>query len=110
MICIHENRYDHSELEIKYHDTGNGSKFVSVSAWKNSVNSVIGGLMLLSPRTLKSQSSIEKIQLRMMCALFNSNPCTTIVSCYNPINASDKIDFIAFYNEMSTLVRRILKH
>ena len=36
--------------------------------------------MLLSPRALKSLNNIEKIQARMMCATFNSNPGKTIVS------------------------------
>ena len=29
------HRYYHSELELKYHDTGNGWTFVLVSPWKN---------------------------------------------------------------------------
>ena len=37
---IEEQRYNPSKLEIKYHDTGNACIFVSVPAWKNSVNNV----------------------------------------------------------------------
>ena len=44
IVCIQEHRYPHSELEIKYHDTGNGWKFISASAWKNSVNADVGGI------------------------------------------------------------------
>ena len=52
--CVQEHKYHHSELEIRYQDTGNGWMLVSASAWKNSVNAVIGGIeMLLSPRALK---------------------------------------------------------
>ena len=41
----------------------------SVSTWKNSVNTIIGGVgMLLSPCTLKSLNSIKKIQSRVMVA------------------------------------------
>ena len=52
IVCVQEHRYHHSEVEIKYHDTANGWMFVSASAWKNSVNAVIGDVgMLLSPHT-----------------------------------------------------------
>ena len=46
----------------------------------------------------------------MMCDLFNGNPCTTIISCYSPTNASDEMEIITFYNELSSLVQHILKH
>ena len=82
--------------------------FVSASAWKNSVNSVIGGVgMLIGPRALKSFNDIEKIQPRMMVATFNGNPSTTIFSCYSPTNATDETHNDTFYNELSLLVRSI---
>ena len=46
----------------------------------------------------------------MMCASFNGNWCTTIISCYSPTNASDETDIITFYNELSFLVQHIPKH
>ena len=46
IICIQEHRYRHSE-DIKYHDTGNGWTLVSTSAWKNFVNTTIGGYVCL---------------------------------------------------------------
>ena len=110
MICIQEHRYIHSE-DIKYHDTGNGWMFVSASAWKNSVNATTGGVgMLIGPCALKSINHIEKIQPRMMVDTFNGNPSTTIISCYCPTNVSEETNFIAFYNELSSLVRSIPKH
>ena len=33
-----------------------------------------------------------------------------IISCYSPTNVSEEMNFIAFYNELSSLVRSILKH
>ena len=42
--------------------------------------------------------------------MFNSNPSTTIISCYSPNNASDETDFDTFYNELSFLVRSIPKY
>ena len=66
----------------------------------------IGGVgLLIEPRALKSLNSIEKIQRRMMVATFNGNPSATIISCYSLINVSEETDLIAFYNELSSLVR-----
>ena len=50
------------------------------------------GKMLLSPRVLKSLNNIKKIQPRMTVAIFNGNPSTTIISCYNSTNASNETD------------------
>ena len=87
------------------------SFLVSASAWKSSVDAVIGGVcMLIGLQPLKSLNSIEKIQPRMMVATFNVNPSTTIISCYGPTYVGDETDLIAFYNELSSLVRRIPKH
>ena len=108
IIWILEHRYLHSE-DIKYYDTDNGWTFVSASVWKNAVNAGIEGI-LIGSRALKSQNNIEKIQLRMMVATFNGNPSSTIISCYSPTNVSEGTGLIAFYNQLSSLVRSIQKH
>ena len=46
----------------------------------------------------------------MMIATFDGKPSATIISCYSPTNVSEEIDLITFYNELSSLVRSILKH
>ena len=66
--------------------------------------------MLIWPRALKSLNSIEIIQPRMMIATFNGNSSSTIISCYSPTNVSEEIRLIAFYDELSSLVRSIPKH
>ena len=110
IISIQEHRYTHSE-DIKYHDFGNGWTLATASAWKISVNATIGGVsMLIVSRALKSQNSIEKIQPRMTLVTFNGNHSATIISCYSPTNVSEKTELIAFYDELSSLVRSIPKH
>ena len=110
IICIQEHRFTHSKY-IKYHDSGNGWTLATVSAWKNSVNTTIRGVgMLIRPRALQSLNSIEKIQPRMMVATFKGNPSTTIIFCYSPTNVSEETELIAFYDELSFLVRSIPKH
>ena len=84
---------------------------VSASAWKNSVSTMIGGVsMLIRPWAQKSQNNIEKIQPKMMLAMFDGNPSATIISCYSSTNVSEETDLIAFYNDLSSLVHSILKH
>ena len=110
IICIQEHRYTHTE-DIKYHKTGNGWTLITVSAWKNSVNASVGGVgMLIGPRALKTLNSIERIQPRMMVATFNGNPKATIISCYTPTNVSEETELVTFYEDLSSLVRSILKH
>ena len=64
--------------------------------------------MLLSPRALNSLYGIEKIE-PMTVTTFNSNPSKTIISCYNPTNASDEKDLDTFYNELSSRVCSVPK-
>ena len=45
-----------------------------------------------------------------MVATLNANPSATIISCYSPTNVSEETDLIAFYDELSSLVRSIPKH
>ena len=78
---------------------------------KNSVSATIGGVgMLKGSQPLKSRNSIEKMIPRMMIATFNDNPSVIIIFCYSPTNVSEETDLIAFYNELSLLVRSIQKH
>ena len=65
--------------------------------------------IFLSPCALKSLDSTERIQPRMMCASFNGNPCTKIISCFSPTDASDETDFIN-KNQLSSFVQYIPKH
>ena len=110
IVCVQEHIYHHSEEDIKFYGTGNGWVFVSASAWKNSVNAVIGVGMLIGPRVLKLLNSIEKIQPRLMVAPFNSNTSTTIISYNSSTYTRDETDLDAFYNELSSFVRSIPKH
>ena len=111
IVCVQEHTYHRSEVEIEYPHAGNRWIFILASTWKSSANAVIGGVgMILSPHALKSVYSIEKIQPRMMVAMFNGNHITMIIFFYSPTNASEETDFDTFYNELSLLVRSIPKH
>ena len=66
--------------------------------------------MLLCSHALKSLNSIKRTQLRIWCATFIHNPCTTIISCYSSTNARDELDITAFYNRLSLFALHIPKH
>ena len=111
IICVQEHRFYHDDVQLQYHKLSKGWTFISSSAWKNSMNSTIGGVgMLLSPHAISSMNSIEKILPRMMVATFNGNPCATVISCYSPTNVNNEEDVIDFYHELSSLARAVPKH
>ena len=66
--------------------------------------------MLLSPCSLESQNSLEKIQLRMICDSFNGKLCTTIFFSNSSTNVTAETDIITFYNELSSFDWHIPKH
>ena len=45
-----------------------------------------------------------------MCATFNGNSRTIIVSSFSPTNATNETDITTFYNELSFFVQHIPKH
>ena len=45
-----------------------------------------------------------------MVVTFKGNPSETIISCYSPVNVSEETERVAFYDELSSLVRSIPKH
>ena len=45
-----------------------------------------------------------------MAATFNGNPRATIISCYISTNVCEETELVAFYDELSSLVRSIPKH
>ena len=60
--------------------------------------------MLLCPLALKSRNTFGWTFLRMMCASFNGNFCTTMVYCNSHSNVNDETDIATFYHELSFFV------
>ena len=108
---VQEHRFYHKDIDLKYHELGNGRTLKSASALKSTGNNTIGGVgMLLSPHATKSLNSIEKVTPQILVATFHSNPEPTLISCYNPTNISDEQEIIYFYDDLSSLVRSVPKH
>ena len=57
IICIQEHRYMQNE-DIKYHNTGNGWKLATASAWENSVNATVGVVGILCKYAYKGQERL----------------------------------------------------
>ena len=111
VINIQKYRFDHEDIDLKYHKLGNGWTFISASALKNTDNSTIGGVgMILSPHATKSLNSIEKITSRILVATFHGYPEPTLISCYSPTNIADEQEVIDFYDDLSSLICSVPKH
>ena len=81
VIKVQEHRFYHEDIDLKYHELGNGWTFISASALKNTGNTTIGGVgMLLSPHATKSLNSIERITSQILLAIFHGNPEPTVLS------------------------------
>ena len=106
IICAQEQRYYHSELQLKYHVIGSHL----FQHLHGKTPSKEGEGMLLRPCVLKSLNNTEKTQMRIMCATFNGNPWITTVFCCSLTNASDEMDITTFYNRLSSLAQHIPKH
>ena len=62
ILFIQEHRYVYCK-DIKYYDTSNGWTFLTESAWKNSVNTAIGGVdMCIGPRALEFKIASGKYE------------------------------------------------
>ena len=46
----------------------------------------------------------------MMVATSKGDPSATVISCYSPTNVREETELIAFYDELSSLIRSITKH
>ena len=111
VVCVQEHRFIHEDTQIKKHDAGKQWKLLTSSAWKNNMDSSIGGLAtLLSSHAYKSLNSIESITPRILEANFNGNPQTTVICCYSPINVTEEVECEKFYDELYSLTRKIPKH
>ena len=85
--------------------------FVLTPAWKNSINTTIGGVrMFPSSCAFKSLNSIEKILPRIMYTTSNGNPCTMIVSCYSHTSASGETDITILNDKLFPFAQHIHKH
>ena len=45
-----------------------------------------------------------------MIATFNSNPQTTVISCYSLTNVSNEAEVEMFYQELSSVTKQVPKH
>ena len=102
IVCIQEHRYTHNWQWM------DASHCISLEK----LDQCHGRRCRHTYRTksLKSLNSIVRIQPRIMIATINGNPRAAIISCYSPTNVSEETELVAFYDELSSLVRSILKH
>ena len=111
VINVQEHRFYHEDIDLKYHELGNGWAFISASDLKNTGNSKIVGVgMVLSPYATKSLNSIEKITPRILVATFHVNLEPTLISSCSPTSIADEQEVRDFYDHLSSLNQSVPKH
>ena len=103
VVCIHEHRIFHKEINIHHHKMCRGWMLLTSSAEKGSNNSTIRGVgILLSPKGYQALNKIEPINARTPIAS---------LCCYSPTNTSDQ-DYVKdfYYYDLTELVKAIPKH
>ena len=109
--CMQYCRYYHNKLKLDYYDLCNRLTFVLVSAWKNSVNAVIGRVgILLSLCAIELLNCIKETLPRIVSVALNSNSSTTIISYYSPTDTRDEKGITTCYNKLSSLIRKYSYH
>jgi exonuclease III len=104
VVCIQDHKFYHPDDDLQYHKKIQGQQLITASCWKNSINASVGGVgFLLSTKAQECLSNIEKINSRITVVEFDSNPKTTIVSCYSPTNCSPEEEVDEFYSNLKSV-------
>ena len=110
IIAIQEHRFYHPDEGRKYHTIGS-HQLVTSSAWKNSVNSTIGGIgFLLSPKAIDNILIVDPVSPRIMVLELKGNPKTTVVCAYSPINTSPLNEIDDFYRTLRSTIEQVPLH
>ena len=84
-------------------------KLLTLSAWKNCINTPTGGIgMLVSSQAYNTIASVEMISSRIMIVHFQGNTQSSVISCYSPINEEQGTEI--FYNKLICLTIQIAKY
>ena len=110
IIAIQEHRFFHPNEDRKYHTIGS-HQLVTSSAWKNSVNSTVGGVgFLLSSKAIDNLLKVDPVSPRIMVLELKGNPKTTIVCAYSPCNTSSLDDIDDFYTTLRSTIEQVPLH
>ena len=112
VIAIQEHRFYNPDVNKRLEYRSLGSyQLVTSSAWKNSVNSTIGGNgVLLSSKAMDNLISIEKISPRLIVLELDGNPKTTILCAYSPTNDAPEDEVDQFYTDLRSVTDNIPLH
>ena len=81
---------------------------ITTSAWRNTNGAAAGGVgILVDSHSEKSLAEIKPINNRIMVAVFNGNPNTTVVVNYAPVERSEEAE--EHYKMLSNVINSIPK-
>ena len=98
IIGIQEHRFYLPNSELEYR-TNESYQLIISSAWKNARHTTAGGVaLLLSSKAKFNLLQDENISSHILVARFQSNPKTTVISCYT------------FYDDLFSVLSRVPAH
>ena len=109
ILGIQEHRIIHDD-PIEFRRIGT-SCLVTSSGWRNDAQASQGGVGLLLGKTAKkSLLDVKKISKRIMVAVFDGNPKTTVIVIYSPTNTADIDEVEEFYRDLRNTLRDVPAH
>ena len=109
ILGIQEHRIIHDD-PIEFRRIGT-SCLVTSSGWRNDAQASQGGVGLLLGKTAKkSLLDVKKISKRIMVAVFDGNPKTTVIVIYSPTNTADIGEVEEFYRDLRNTLRDVPAH
>ena len=86
-IIDHKIVHDEEDTRIEEHVN---CVLITTSAWRNSNGAASGGVgLVVSKKAEKALAEVKPINNRIVVAVFNGNPKTTIIINYAPVEGSE---------------------
>jgi len=107
ILGVQEHRVVHSE-EIRI-ERFNGSRFITVSAWRNSGGSSQGGVgVMVSEKAYGAISFIKPYGGRILTVSFDGNPRLTVINVYSPVEGDQEA--FEFHEQLRAAIAEVPEH
>ena len=107
ILGVQEHRIVHGE-EIKI-ERYKGCRFITVSAWRNSGGSSVGGVgMMVTERAYGAISFIRAYGSRILTVSFDGNPRLTVINVYSPTEGDEEA--VEFHDNLRAAIAEVPGH
>ena len=107
ILGVQEHRIVHNEaVRIERY---NGSRFITVSAWRNSGGASQGGVgVMVTEKAYGAISLIRPYGSRILTVSFDGNPRLTVINVYSPIEGDEEA--VEFHENLRAAVAEVPEH